>query len=162
MPTNEEVHYHMVKSKKLNFPNPRTEADQYEKPIGPEKPSTLERITGATNRVVNNPYIRGAVGAVRERSAAIAHEMQETPARERREHRGGRRRESYDAPMGGGITMMADPFGVGGFGQRSAPRREYNDTPRKKKKRRRRYARAEPESGMVQMFGILPHMRHLF
>ena len=165
MPTDEEIHYHMVKSKKLKFPEPRKEPDQYARPIGPEKPSTLERITGATNRVINNPYVSGAVGAVKKRAGEIAHESRETPARERREHRGGRRRESYDPPMGGVPQMPSDPFGVGGYGgfmheQRAAPSRGYNDTPRKKKRRRRRYASAEPSG--PDMFGIPKGLRHLF
>ena len=159
MPTDEEIHYHMVKSKKLKFPEPRNEPNQYSQPIGPARPSTLERITGAVGRVVDSPHVKGAVGAVKKRAGEIAHESRETPAQERREHRRGRGRESYDPPMGGVPQMPADPFGVGGYGgfgnNRAAPSRAYNDTPRKKKKRR-----AEPSG--PQMFGIPKGLRHLF
>jgi hypothetical protein len=87
MPTDEEIHYHMVKSKKLKFPEPRNEPNQYSQPIGPTRPSTLERITGAVGRVVDSPHVKGAVGAVKKRAGEIAHESRETPAQEHREHR---------------------------------------------------------------------------
>jgi hypothetical protein len=157
MPTNEEIYYHMVKSKKLNFPEPRKESDQYERSIGPERPTTGERIRGAVSRVTGNQYVQGAVGAVKNRSREIAEES--------REHRSRGRVSSRAGGMGPAPSMPHDPFGVGGMGGfmsdpfHTAPSREYNDTPRKKK-RRRRSAPAEPRG--PQMFGVPRGMEHLF
>jgi hypothetical protein len=159
MPTDAEVHYHMVKSKKLNFPEPRKEADQYERSIGPERPTTGERIRGAVSRVTGNQYVQGAVGAVKNRSREIAEES--------REHHGrGQRISPRVGGMGSSPSMPHDPFGVGSMGGfmsdpfHEAPTRKYNDTPRKKKKRRGRYAPSNTSG--PQMFGIPRGMEHLF
>jgi hypothetical protein len=105
----------------------------------------------------------GVLGWLGTRSRDIAHEMQETPARERREHRGGRRRERYDAPSGG-VQIPRDPFGVGGFdmaglGVPGASRRSAPPAPRKRKRRRHYQERSSGGSGIMD---IPEHMRWMF
>lgn len=164
MPTNEESHYHMVKSKKLNFPNPRKEADQYEQPIGPPRPTASQRfesdhqiISGAAHRV-KDAAVTGATW-MQKRGREI---QQEAP------------RSMPRAPMAGlprdpfGMSRAGSPFGggrmTGPFMDRAGPIHREAPEPRRGKRRRRRSDDDGDDAGtaFANPFHIPKSMRHLF
>lgn len=151
-----DSHYTLIKpKKKLRFPKPRTVEDQYDQPIGPMKPSTSEVIKERANKVVSNQYVKGAIDFLKQRSQQVAHEMQESPRREKREHKGGRKPESYDYQ-----SVPVDPFMVGrysGFG--SNTNQEEYTKPRKYKRRKRKVIKEREDN---DMYSIPVHLRHLF
>ena len=149
-------HYQKVPSTKKTFPEPKA-TEQYEGSVGPERPSEMERIKQKLAPVTENRFIKGAISAVAARSAQVAHEIRESPAKERREHRGGRRRESYDMPF---PAPPADPFGVTGFGM-PGYREEREPSPRRRRKRQSNGGSSR-QPPYPQMFGVPKHMRHLF
>lgn len=152
-------HYQKAPSVKKTFPEPKA-TEHYEKELGPEKPSDMERLKSKLSPITGNRFIQGAITAVSTRSAQVAHEMRESPAKERREHGRGRRGESYDTPF---PSPPPDPFGI--TAPFVEPKREY--VPRRKPAKRQhrqapRRTSASRQPQFPQMFGIPKHMRHLF
>lgn len=138
-----------------------TRTTQLPENIPQKQYTTLERLTGATTRFTSNPYVQGAIGAVKKRSGEIAHEMQETQAQERHEHRrGGYRREPYDDPF----MMHGDPFRMGPmtgpFMDQAGPIRR--QAPRRRKRRRSRERDDDNMAPFSNPFHIPRSMRHLF
>lgn len=84
-------------SVKQKFPNPKP-TEQYERPIGPERPTAMQRFE--SDHPVLSKAARKVGGAIKERSAGVAREMQG--------YSGPRQ-----TPMAG---MPADPFGMGKAG----------------------------------------------
>ena len=157
-------YYKKAPSVKKTFPKP-VPTEQYEHPIGPEKPTEVDRLRGAVSKVTGHPWVQGAYGQLAERSHEIAHEMQESPARERREHRSGTR-EPHEPLMSG--PAFRDPFGVSGYGMGFGPAPEPRAPPRRRKKKRsttRSPSRSPPMARGNQFldpFHIPRHMRHMF
>lgn len=112
-------HWKKAPSVKKEFPEPKA-TEQYEKPLGPERPTEFERIKGKFAPITGNPYVKRATTYLSERSYQIAHEMQHSS-------KGGKRRRpiNYNLSMPGN-----DPFGVTfaapGFGTRKKKRRGGN------------------------------------
>ena len=119
-------------------------------------------------------FFSAAMGRLSARSHEIAHEMQESPEYERREHakrRKGSKRKSYPAepyePLMSGPAFR-DPFGVSGYGMGFGSAPEPMAPPRRRKKKRgttRAPSRSPPMARGGQFldpFHIPRHMRHMF
>lgn len=145
-------HYKKVKSTKKEFPEPE-KMEQYEKPIGPERPTATDRIKGAVSSVTGNRFVSGAIGKLKERSAEVAREMRENKAPKKTR----RFVEPSYSPMGiqDPSFAFADPFGM-------APRNEPQQRAPPRRKRRKRSVSQPRSSPFPQMFGVPRHMRHLF
>jgi hypothetical protein len=123
-------------------------------------------VVSGVDKVRKSPFVKGAIEKVMTRSREVAHEMQESPAKERREHRGGRRAEPYDSPMMHAPAMPRDPFGIGNMGGFGAPPRREPAAEPPRKRRKKRKASAAPRRAsahnMMDPSYVPPSMRHMF
>lgn len=107
------------------------------------------------------PAASKVTGFLKERSAAVAHEMRDVKPR----------KQKYGGALpSGSMGYPTDPFGVGGFGGMNANpwnnpmQPEPRQAPRKRRKKRRAPANQPPRrsGGNVGMMGIPKHMRWMF
>lgn len=163
-------YYKKVSSTKKVFPKPEV-MEQYERPIGPTRPTTEEKVRSAISRVTGNQTVQKAGNYIKERASEISHEI-ETPQRERREYpnSGQRRSSSPIQTMNMGPMPGGDLFGVGNYhgfmsDQVKRSRAPPQEAPKKRKRRKKRAA-APPRSMRPnpgpQMTGIPKGMEWMF
>lgn len=121
--------------KPLTFPKPVANPHAYDKPIGPNRQTRMDKvdnaiskIRGGINNVTSNPQVKGVVDYVKQRSVNVANEMN-APTK-----KAGYRKDKYDADNG---LPSNDMFGVSFFGSNNRDE-DYDEAPRRKKRRKQR------------------------
>lgn len=161
-------HYKTMPSTKKTFPEPKRNHEQYEKPIGPVKPTTKERLQEVFNHVTGNPELKKVVGKIQDRGREINEEREPLP------HDRKRAPQRFSSSMGLGPQTMSmgmpsgDLFGVGNYGgfmiDHMRPPARQNDAPKRRKKKRKTASAPAPRRNVPRMAptGIPSHMKWMF